>query len=54
MADKGGLKMPHIESIVKTQKIMWAKRFISFNFHPWKEFLSIGLNKIGIYGIILI
>ena len=49
--DKGGLKMPHIESIVKTQKIMWAKRFISFNFHPWKEFLSIGLNKIGINNI---
>ena len=50
--DKGGLKMPHIESIVKTQKIMWAKRFISSNFHPWKEFLNIGLNKIGIQSII--
>ena len=49
--DKGGLKMPHIESIVKTQKIMWAKRFLSFNFHPWKEFLNIGLNKIGINSI---
>ena len=49
--DKGGLKMPHIESIVKTQKIMWAKRFLSFNFHPWKEFLNIGLNKIGINNI---
>ena len=48
---KGGLKMPHIESIVKTQKIMWAKRFLSSNFHPWKEFLNMGLNEIGIHSI---
>ena len=43
--DKGGLKMLHIESIIKTQKIMRAKRFIGFNFHHWKEFLNIGLNR---------
>ena len=49
--NKEGLKMPHIESIVKTQKIMWEKRFLSFNFHPWKEFLNIGLNKICINSI---
>ena len=50
--DRGGLKMPHIESIVKTQKIIWAKRFISSNYHPWKEFLNAGLSKIGINSII--
>jgi hypothetical protein len=35
----GGLKMPHLESIIETQKIMWVKRFSDNNFHPWKEFL---------------
>ena len=49
--DKGGLKMPHIESIIKTQKIMWAKRFLSFKYHPWKEFLSTSLNEMGIKSI---
>ena len=49
--DRGGLKMPHIDSIVKTQKVMWAKRFLSFNHHPWKEFLNAGKIKIGINNI---
>jgi hypothetical protein len=44
---QGGLKMPHIESIVKTQKIMWAKRYVNSNYHPWKEFLNIALQNIG-------
>ena len=48
---QGGLKMPHFESIITTQKIMWAKRYLSFNFHPWKEFLNMGLTKIGIDNI---
>ena len=41
--DKGGLEMAQIESIVNTQK-MWAKIFLSFNFHPWKEFRNTGLK----------
>ena len=48
---QGGLKMPHFESIIKTQKIIWAKRYISCNFHPWKEFLNVALAKIGINDI---
>ena len=48
---QGGLKMPHFESIITTQKIMWAKRYLSFNFHPWKEFLNMGLTKICIDNI---
>ena len=43
---QGGLKMPHFESIITTQKIMWAKRYLSFNFHPWKEFLNMELTKL--------
>ena len=49
--DKGGLKMPHIESIIKTKNIMWAKRFLSFRYHHWKEFLSTSLNEMGIKSI---
>ena len=42
---QGGLKMPHFESILKTQKIMWAKRYASPNYHPWKEFLNVALKE---------
>ena len=41
---QGGLKMPHFESILKTQKIMWAKRYANPNYHPWKEFLNVALK----------
>ncbi len=44
---QGGLKMPHFESIIKTQKIMWAKRYVNPDFHPWKEFLNIALQNFG-------
>jgi len=43
----GGLKMPHLESIIETQKIMWVKRFLENDFHPWKEFLRKDLYKTG-------
>ena len=39
--------MPHLESIVETQKIMWVKRFSEKDFHPWKEFLRKDLHKAG-------
>ena len=42
---QGGLKMPHFDSILKTQKIMWAKRYANSNYHPWKEFLNVALNE---------
>jgi len=43
---KGGLKMPHLESIIKTQKVIWCKRYAEENYHPWKEFLMNGLHKL--------
>ena len=43
---KGGLKMPHLESIIKTQKVIWCKRYAEENYHPWKEFLMDGLRKL--------
>lgn len=49
--DKGGLKMQLVPSIINTKNIMWSKTFLSFNFHPWKEFLNICLNKIGLNSI---
>ena len=47
----GGLKMPHLESIMRTQKIMWAKRFSDDNFHPWKIFLNTILKTMSISDI---
>ena len=43
---KGGLKMPHLERIIKTQKVIWCKRYAEGNYHPWKEFLIYGLHKL--------
>lgn len=45
--ENGGLKMPCIELIVKTQRVMWMKRFVCSAYHPWKRFLSHYLNKLG-------
>lgn len=37
----GGLKMPHIESVVKTQRILCVKRFLDERDSPWKKFFLI-------------
>ena len=43
----GGLRMPHLESAVKTQRIMCLKKFIE-NYHsPWKLILSHHLKNYG-------
>ena len=43
----GGLKMPHLESTIKTQRIMCLKKFIE-NYHsPWKLILSNHLKNYG-------
>jgi len=43
----GGLKMPHLESIIETEKIIWIKRYSNEKYHPWKEFLENSLAKSG-------
>jgi hypothetical protein len=43
----GGLKMPHLESIFETEKIIWIKRYSNDNYHPWKEFMKHSLAKTG-------
>ena len=44
---EGGAKMPDLQSIIETQKIIWAKRYAQDNYHPWKEFMTLDLTKIG-------
>ena len=43
----GGLKAPHLESIIKTQRIMCCKKFASDQLSAWKVFLSHYLKPIG-------
>ena len=43
----GGLKMLDIESISKTQKVVWIKRFLNQEKHPWKIYLMSLLDNYG-------
>ena len=43
----GGLKMPHLESTIKTQRIMCLKKFIENYQSPWKVILSHHLKSHG-------
>ena len=45
--DKGGIKFPDLDTIVKTQHICWIKRFFFSPPHPWKEIFTWQLNKIN-------
>ena len=45
--DKGGIKFPDVECIIKSQHIMWIKRYLYSSPHPWKEVLNWQLNKLG-------
>ena len=45
--DKGGLKMPDIESILHAQRLMWVRRYFSNEHKPWKVFFEWQLEKIG-------
>ena len=48
----GGMRMPHLESIVESLRAVWVKRYESKNYHPWKEFLIEGLKPTGSLNII--
>ena len=45
--DKGGLKMPDVESILYAQRLMWARRYFSTEHRPWKVFFEWQFEKIG-------
>ena len=48
---EGGLRMPHIESAITTQRIICLKKFSAEYFSLWKHILSIYLKD---YGVIFI
>ena len=45
--DKGGLKMPNIESMISAQRIICIKRYLSTDPASWKFFLDFYLKKVG-------
>ena len=45
--ENGGLKMPHPESLIQTQRIVCLKRYLDDNNSPWKVFLSYYLKNVG-------
>ena len=45
--EDGGLKAPHLESIIKTQRILRCKKFASEDVSSWKVFLSHYLKYVG-------
>ena len=49
---QGGMKMPHLESIIASLRAIWVKRYESNNYHPWKEFIIEGLKSTGSVSII--
>ena len=38
--EDGGLTMPHIDSLIATQRIGCVKRYLDDSVAPWKVFLS--------------
>ena len=45
--DKGGLKMPDIESMISAQRIICIKRYLSHEPATWNLFLDFYLKKVG-------
>lgn len=45
--EKGGLRMPHIESLVKTQSIMSMKKYLDSSSGTWKSLLDNYLSDFG-------
>ena len=45
--DKGGLKMPNIESMISAQRIVCIMRYLSSDLAGWKIFLDFYLKKVG-------
>ena len=45
--ENGGLRAPHLESIIKTQRIMCCKKFVEAQQSSWKLILSHYLKQVG-------
>ena len=45
--EKGGLKFPDLDSIIKTQHVVWIKRYKFSSHHPWKDIFDWQLKKLG-------
>ena len=45
--EDGGLKMPHIDSLIATQRIGCVKRYLDDSVAPWKVFLSHYIKNVG-------
>ena len=45
--ENGGLKAPHLESIIKAQRIIYCKKFANFQQSSWKIILSHYLRQVG-------
>ena len=45
--ENGGLRAPHLESIIKAQRIMCCKKFANFQQSSWKIILSHHLRQVG-------
>ena len=45
--ENGGLRAPHLESIIKAQRIMCCKKFTNFQQSSWKIILSHYLRQVG-------
>ena len=45
--NKGGIRFPDLDAIIKTQHLVWVKRFIFSPYHPWKEIFTWQMSKLG-------
>jgi len=43
----GGLKMINLDSTIRTQRIMWIKRYFEGYNHPWKIYLKSLIDSLG-------
>ena len=45
--ERGGLKMPDINTTLLTQRIKWVQRFLNDNEHSWKHICNWQLEQVG-------
>ena len=45
--EDGGLKAPHLDSIFKTQRVIWCKKLVSDDLRSWKILLLHYLKPVG-------
>ena len=45
--EKGGLKMPDLNTMIATQRIMCIKKYLTPNTSSWKFFLDFYLKRVG-------